>query len=463
MPILDAWFRDIPQQFLGKRNIEALITAFARQLQEVETVFQELRDKTDLQTATGKNLDNVGTIIPLSRKEAGMLAGANSPEYVISDERYRLYLKYKLLSLTSECTYSDIIAAARMFWNGPLRYSEPSDEPASYHLDAYVQNPWQDVGDLLRAPAIRSAGVGTGITVHFPEVESGMRIGGQESVDSEMPLTVVDDVFSFEAALHIGGGMGITPGVTVRPIGDALRMESTLRLGGRARLISKVAAPPEADSLSMENTVRLGGAAGEMVSRSVAPIADALLFESTLRLGGTAAIVTTIPIAGDTLLFLGEVGVGGAAELSVKLPVPIAPEIITIPIDLPYRSGIIAELITRICIPNAADTPEPDAAIRIGVLPERITGIGIPTEQDALKLTGAVHIGTAMEIAATLPILTAPDVHTLPQMESAQASGVLAEIQTVVGVPQQEDIFISAIRTGGLAENAVSIPVPEIK
>ena len=335
---------------------------------------------TDLETATGRNLDNVGTIIPLTRKEAGMLAGANSQEYVILDERYRLYLKYKLLSITSECTYDDIIAAARMFWDGHLRYSEPSDEPASYHLDAYVQDQWQDVGDLLRAPAIRSAGVGTGITVHFPEVKSSLRIGGQESVNAEMPLTVVADVFSFEASLRIGGGMGILPDVTVPPIEDALRMESTLRLGGRARLISEVAAHPAADRLIMENTVRVGRAAVEIVSRSIPPAADTVLFERTLHLGGTAAIVTTLPIAGNTLIFRGGVNIGFTAELSVKLPVPIALE-----------------------------------------------------------------------------------VHTFPPMENHQSFGVLAEIQTVIGLPQREDIFINTIRTGGLEESAVFIPVPEIK
>ena len=70
MKIVDSWLNDLPQQFLEKKNIEALIPAFSKQLQEIEDVFDNLKNLTDLDTAAGQNLDMVGTIIPLSRKEA---------------------------------------------------------------------------------------------------------------------------------------------------------------------------------------------------------------------------------------------------------------------------------------------------------------------------------------------------------------------------------------------------------
>ena len=135
MPILDSWFRDMPQQFLGLPKIEALISAFARQLQEVERVFLDLNEKTDLETATGLNLDYIGTIIPLSRKEAGVLAGADNPEYVMSDDRYRLFLKYKRLVNTNECTYYDIMEGLRLLWNVfPVYYAEDPEHPATIIL-----------------------------------------------------------------------------------------------------------------------------------------------------------------------------------------------------------------------------------------------------------------------------------------------------------------------------------------
>ena len=76
--IAEQWMRDFPQQFQGRRNIECLVRAFARQLKEVQDVFREL-EKLDLETAKGKNLDMVGDIVGLTRKEAG------NPLYRIAD------------------------------------------------------------------------------------------------------------------------------------------------------------------------------------------------------------------------------------------------------------------------------------------------------------------------------------------------------------------------------------------
>lgn len=55
--VIDEWMNDIPSQFQGKKNIEILINAFARQLQEVQQMFADLYEKTDLDVATGQNLD----------------------------------------------------------------------------------------------------------------------------------------------------------------------------------------------------------------------------------------------------------------------------------------------------------------------------------------------------------------------------------------------------------------------
>ena len=98
----ERWLGDMPRQFLGKRNIEVLVRTFARQLDEIWRVFEDLTEKTGIDTAVGQNLDLVGTIIPLTRKEAGEMAGIGVLEPVISDERYRLFLRYQLLRNTSE-------------------------------------------------------------------------------------------------------------------------------------------------------------------------------------------------------------------------------------------------------------------------------------------------------------------------------------------------------------------------
>ena len=132
MQIADTWLRDLPQQFQGKHNIEVLIKAFSKQMQEVDRVFQDLNTMTDLDTATGQNLDYVGTIIPLTRKEAGELAGIGVTDPVISDDRYRQFLRYQNLVNTNECTYQDLINGIELMWRYKgIHYMEDPKRPAT--------------------------------------------------------------------------------------------------------------------------------------------------------------------------------------------------------------------------------------------------------------------------------------------------------------------------------------------
>lgn len=133
--LASGWLRDMPQQFHGKRNIEILIRALARQMEEVETVLREINTLTDIDTAHGKNLDYVGGIVCMSRKEAGELVNRRFPEPVISDEQYRKYLRYQVLRNTSECTYADIMKAIDILWDvDKARYYEREDRPATIFI-----------------------------------------------------------------------------------------------------------------------------------------------------------------------------------------------------------------------------------------------------------------------------------------------------------------------------------------
>ena len=69
MDILDKWLDDLPQQFQGKKYIEALISVFAKQLEDLYKVFEQLDTETDLDSAVGMNLDMVGDIVTLTRKK----------------------------------------------------------------------------------------------------------------------------------------------------------------------------------------------------------------------------------------------------------------------------------------------------------------------------------------------------------------------------------------------------------
>lgn len=161
MKIADAWARDIPQQFQGKHNIEVLIKAFSKQMQELEKVFQDLNTMTDIDAATGQNLDYVGMVIPLSRKEAGELAGLNFSEPVMSDERYRKYLRYQMLRNTSECTYDEIMESIEILWNvEKTRYYERNDRPATIFIGLPSVDIEEDDQAKGKPKIMKPAGVG---------------------------------------------------------------------------------------------------------------------------------------------------------------------------------------------------------------------------------------------------------------------------------------------------------------
>lgn len=160
MQIADSWLRDLPQQFLGQPRIEALVRAFARQLQEVQDAIDQLDAMTDIDTATGQNLDFVGTIIPLTRKEAGILAGAEDDEPVMSDDRYRQYLRYKNLRDTNECTYYDLMAGIDLLWGvEPVYYEEDPEYPATIILRMPYLTPEGKPVRIGDVPMIKAAGV----------------------------------------------------------------------------------------------------------------------------------------------------------------------------------------------------------------------------------------------------------------------------------------------------------------
>lgn len=69
---------DLVEQFRGKENIEGLVEVIGIQLQAVYDFYEQLRNERDVYTAVGKQLDGVGDIAVMTRKEAGSLPGSQS-------------------------------------------------------------------------------------------------------------------------------------------------------------------------------------------------------------------------------------------------------------------------------------------------------------------------------------------------------------------------------------------------
>lgn len=150
---------DLVEQFKEQPVIEALMEAIGEQFTELSQFFEDLKMLRALQTAEGKQLDGIGNMVVLSRKEAGELACISQPVFVLDDEAYRKLLIYKIWKNTNNCTYKDIIKAFRMFWDKPLHYSEDIERPATMIFETDELSPEDDVESLFKAPFIKAAGV----------------------------------------------------------------------------------------------------------------------------------------------------------------------------------------------------------------------------------------------------------------------------------------------------------------
>lgn len=160
MKIADKWLKDLPQQFQGKERIEALIAAFARQMEDVRKVFDDVNELTDIDTAHGINLDRVGDIVVLSRKDAQVILRSKTDQE-LGDETYRQVLRYKSIKNTCDCTYEDIVGTMKLLWDVDyVTYVEKPERPATIFMqmppfDIHITDP-----AAKRVLAIRPAGVG---------------------------------------------------------------------------------------------------------------------------------------------------------------------------------------------------------------------------------------------------------------------------------------------------------------
>lgn len=132
--ILGSFTGKLPEQFKGKHNIGVLVTALARELEEVEKAFTELENLRSMGTAFGRQLDGIGGIVNLTRAEAAEYAGRLDFD-VLDDGRYRLFLMYKALRNANTCTYPELMEICRLLYGAKLLYYREYDEhPAHFQV-----------------------------------------------------------------------------------------------------------------------------------------------------------------------------------------------------------------------------------------------------------------------------------------------------------------------------------------
>ena len=255
--------QDLVEQFRGKANIEALMEVVGIELQEVFDFYEQLRTQRSVDTAVGKQLDGVGDIAVMTRKEAGQLAGNPIPFEVIDDDTYRQYLIYKILKNTCDCTYPDIIKAFRMFWDRPLYYTEDPEQPATMIFDTGELPGDVDTTPLFKTPLIRAAGVTLKLyartSVEMDTAWLRLRSGlGYAVTVTQLPT--LEREIDYGAKVYARSGVQTITEDTLPGIERDYKLHHKIRLGTSFQRVSQDELPPLEREISYAATLDSGSA-----------------------------------------------------------------------------------------------------------------------------------------------------------------------------------------------------------
>lgn len=198
---------DLLEQFRGKKNIGAIVAAYARQLQEVYDFLVSLLNLLDLDLCTGAQLDLIGEIVVLSRYDARVMVEQSYEGELLDDDLYRKLIKWKILLNTNDCTYWSIMKGIKMFWDKtPVYYRTDPEVPATIILSTPPLDPSTNPRDLLEMPIIRPGGVDLKLTAttETPPMAAMLWVGGavfQGAMTTQLPELEID--YNLKAAVPL--------------------------------------------------------------------------------------------------------------------------------------------------------------------------------------------------------------------------------------------------------------------
>lgn len=97
------------EQYRGKVRFEGLVNSFVEQIQDIEDAAFAIPEETTIETASGEQLDLIGTIVV-------------QPRLGFSDEVYRRLLRAKIGENTSKATPEDVITVTRLLTGATQAY-----------------------------------------------------------------------------------------------------------------------------------------------------------------------------------------------------------------------------------------------------------------------------------------------------------------------------------------------------
>ena len=122
-----------PVDTIYKTNIRRFIEAFGKQMEDLHAAIDSLFITRQIDNCTGQQLDQIGTIVNLSRHEAGVMI--SDVKLAEDDDVYRMLLKYKAMLNTSACSVEDVITACKLVFNAvSVVYSEIPTIPATFYV-----------------------------------------------------------------------------------------------------------------------------------------------------------------------------------------------------------------------------------------------------------------------------------------------------------------------------------------
>lgn len=125
---------DLLEQFKEKPRIEALNRVIAKELQAVFDAAAQVVTETTLEKAVGVNLDMIGSIVQLSRRQAEKYLDDGEE---LDDEKYRTLLKYKIAYNTADGSFESIIRCLKIVYGDTLdaKIYETLEHPAAIILE----------------------------------------------------------------------------------------------------------------------------------------------------------------------------------------------------------------------------------------------------------------------------------------------------------------------------------------
>lgn len=161
--------KGIPEQFKNQPNMKALLNAFEQELNDLEEVFTELNTLRWFDTSYGKQMDGIGDIVVMSRKKAWELA--NTPNMVMDDEHYKLFLKWKALKNVTNCTFQQFCDACKLMFNPKyIYYKEDKRYPATMFVQLGTEIDGETI-DIIKNSLIFIKPAGVALRVDMFELQ----------------------------------------------------------------------------------------------------------------------------------------------------------------------------------------------------------------------------------------------------------------------------------------------------